>query len=343
MSWTPDETPVELIDELLWLQGDLVAAIVYGIILALFAMCFPPLWVSVRNRATKSMASMLLFLYVSVTFILGTTVFATNSRFIQLAFIENRDFPGGPNAYAEEMFSVPVNIVSNVAFVLANWCTDSLMLWRCAVVYSDSGILARLAAVGGAGLVFLTSAALSILWLFQVSSPLSSPTRNTAMGVNYTAPFFGVALAVNLVITVMIALRLLYQRRRFARLYGPSAQGLPYTSIVAMTVESASLYSVFSLLFIIPFAVNSSLQNATLQFLGEIEIVASLLIIYRVLQGRAWSNETATEVASITWSNDACTRGLEIPNASRGNAIDRHSKATTVRVVVDNRKLGSNV
>ncbi|KAH7916756.1 hypothetical protein BJ138DRAFT_7694 [Hygrophoropsis aurantiaca] len=332
MSWTPDETPLQLATETAWLQGGIVTGVAYGAVLVLFAMCFQSLWVRMRASSTRSRKSVFLLIYVSVVFVLGTILFATNSQFIQLGFINDRNFPGGPSAYIEEMFSIPENIASNITFVLANWCADSLMLWRCMVIYKDCKPFTRVIVVGLPSIMLMGSITLGILWLIQISSPSSSPSQ--AHGINYTTPYFGLALAVNIVVTIMIVLRLLFHRHRISKALGPG-HGSHYTSVAAMIVESASLYSVFSLLFLIPFAVGNPVSNTFIQVLGEIDIIASFLIIYRVLQGKAWSNDTPTQDTPHIERNTSSMRLRRLAPIRMDPEDEPHHKTMEIQVAVD--------
>ena len=62
-------------------------------------------------------------------FVFGSLFLWSNSKFTQLAFINYRGYAGGPSQYEQEIFSVSVDEVANVSFVLANWVADSLLVW----------------------------------------------------------------------------------------------------------------------------------------------------------------------------------------------------------------------
>ncbi|KAH7926908.1 hypothetical protein BV22DRAFT_1032376 [Leucogyrophana mollusca] len=296
MSWAPDETQARLDDEAAWLYGAIFAGVGYGVVLVLFSICSYTLWGRIRTRSTRTRSSVYLFIYAFISFSLVTTTFSINSRITQLSFINNRDFPGGPAAYEEVIFYIPLSMAWSVTYVLASWWTDLLMLWRCTVIYQDCKALTKVAAVGISGLVFLGSVVISVLWIIQLSSPSSSPYNNEAMGINFTVPFVAVELMVNITVTIMIVGRLLYHRHRVARVFGPRMS--LYANLTTILVESASIYTASSLFFIIPFAAGSSFENAPLQIIPEIEVVASFLIICRVLQGKGWSNEVIAEISS---------------------------------------------
>ena len=71
--------------------------------------------------------------------------------------------------------------------------------------------------------------------------------------------------------TLAIVARLLVFRWRISRALG-SKFGSQYTSIAAMLIESAVIYSAGALLFLVPFALNSPLSNMFIQVLSEIQV-----------------------------------------------------------------------
>ncbi|KAH7903033.1 hypothetical protein BJ138DRAFT_1168621 [Hygrophoropsis aurantiaca] len=299
MSWTPDETPTQLAIETAWLQGYVAAGVVYGVVVVLFVVCFYRLWERIRTKRREASTNFMLLYLISV-FGFATVVFATNSKFVQLAFINNRDYPGGPGAYTNAMFSIPVNLVSSIAYLLANWCATGLMLWRCIVIHQNCGPMVRRSIYGGLGLVVMGFTTISLLWLVQVCSPASSPSQNTLMAINYTTPFFSTALATNVITTILIAARILIHRHETRRKLHPEDYiSCSYTGVPAIIIESASIYTAFYLLFIISFATNSVSQMAFLQVVSHMDTLASFLIIYRVLQGKAWTRETFSRTAEV--------------------------------------------
>jgi hypothetical protein len=116
-----------------------------------------------------------------------------------------------------------------------------------------------------------------------------------ATGVNFTIPYYSMSLALNILVTLMIVTRLLIYRRRIVKAMG-STHGSQYTSLTAMIIESAAIYSLFSLLFLIPFALGHSLSQVFIQALSPTQNVATFLIVFRVAQGKGWSQEAANTV-----------------------------------------------
>lgn len=115
------------------------------------------------------------------------------------------------------------------------------------------------------------------LYLVQVSAPAGSPWNVTT--INYTLIYAALSLSLNLAITLAVVARLLLYRHRIVRALGRGF-GTQYTSVVAMLVESAALYAVFSLLFLIPFGLQNQLANIMLQALGEIQVCELLKSVF---------------------------------------------------------------
>ncbi|KIJ64851.1 hypothetical protein HYDPIDRAFT_132008 [Hydnomerulius pinastri MD-312] len=296
-SYTPDESAAQLYAEKTWLAGAIITGTGYGIVLALFWLCFRALWYRTKIKDASYRRNMFFLVYVFVMFVFGSLFIGSNSQFTQLAFINDRNFSGGPSAYEEQMFSIGVDEIGNVSFTLANWLADSLLVWRCVIIYRDCGTPSPWLVLAVTGLMQLASFALGILFLIQISTPASSPYFNADKTTNWTLPYFFVSLAINIIVTILIVLRLLFHRRRLIKVLGPG-HASESTTVAAMIVESASVYSTFSLLFLIPFAMKSPVSNTFLQVIGEAQLIAPLLIIYREAQGKGWLSSTSSTASS---------------------------------------------
>ncbi|KAK0192794.1 hypothetical protein F5146DRAFT_999926 [Armillaria mellea] len=128
-------------------------------------------------------------------------------------------------------------------------------------------------------------------------------------------------------LTLLIVTRILLHRRRISKLFG-DGQGNEYTGIAAMLIESASLYAAFALFFIIPFGLQSSVQNIAFQALSQIQVIAPFLIIVRVSQGKAWSTDTSRKFSSMeeTPRNPANLIELKAMTFSASADTDKESR-----------------
>ena len=110
---------------------------------------------------------------------------------------------------------------------------------------------------------------MGILWLKQVGTADQSPWDSS--GINFTIPYYSMSLALNILVTLLIVARLMLYRRRVRSALG-STHGMHYTSLAAMVVESAGIYSAYSLLFLVPFAMNHPLAQLFLQGLSPVQV-----------------------------------------------------------------------
>ena len=100
---------------------------------------------------------------------------------------------------------------------------------------------------------------IGILLLKQMGTVASSMWQTN--GINWTIPYYATSISLNLLVTTMIVGRLLYFRARLNRV-GAGNYGSQYTSLVAILVESAALYSSYVLLFLVPFALGMKLPQS---------------------------------------------------------------------------------
>lgn len=286
--WAPaDETSAQIFAEETWLQGALLSNIFYGIELTLFFICFKLLLSQMDRTHYKRPAILLAF--ISVLFVLGTLFVFSLAEFTQLAFIVDRDFPGGPAAYEKAMFWIPVDELGVVVFVMGNWLMDGLLVWRCKVIFSGMSRVSPWVIMVLPCLLWCASFTLGVLFLIRTSR--SSPFDAVYISLAY----FSTTLALNIVVTLLIVARLLAWRWHFSRILGAD-RGAHYSNIAAILVESASLYSIFSIMFLVPLALNYPLASVFLQTMGQVQTVASFLIIFRLASGMGWTEGTGAQM-----------------------------------------------
>lgn len=107
------------------------------------------------------------------------------------------------------------------------------------------------------------SQALSIVTVIQTALPGSNLWTHTAY--NFAIPYWSISVAVNIVLTAVIVVRIVLVRKELVAVLG-AEYARQYTSLIAIVIESALLYSVSSIMFLIAFAFNSNVQNLVLPF-----------------------------------------------------------------------------
>ncbi|KAJ6631195.1 hypothetical protein B0H10DRAFT_1981348 [Mycena sp. CBHHK59/15] len=170
MSYSPPDTPVERLKEETWMQGAILSCLAYGIELTLFPVCLHYLIRGLRRRgrAAASGENTIYIMYTSSAFVLGTLSIAATAKFLELAYIRNRNFPGGPSAFQDAMRAVPSGKIGNAAFASVNWLAEALMIWRYSMVYTGCGYHMWTLLVLPCSL-FLATVALGVLWLLHLS------------------------------------------------------------------------------------------------------------------------------------------------------------------------------
>ncbi|KAJ7493678.1 hypothetical protein FB451DRAFT_1122247 [Mycena latifolia] len=291
----PGESAYDLWVERSNLNGVLLSGVAYGI---LFAVTFQTLLLFLQLPRPKIPWG--LVSYISAMFILASIGFGTNAKFNQMTYIDDRNIPGGPNAFTIEFYSTPVNLISFTSYTVMSWLADGLVLWRFTMIWSYKYWLSVFPA-----LMFLGSVASSIALVVSVAK--SENTFWSEKSVQFGIAYWSLSISLNIILTLSIASRIWFVRHRIRKSLG-SQHSSQYLSITAMLIESAALYATWGMVFLICYARNTPLQNILLPPLGQVQGIAPLLILFRLAQGRAWSQSTITAT-----SNQISGRNRSIP------------------------------
>lgn len=301
--YAPDETAAQIFNDETWLQGELLSCVAYGVELTLFVMCFGIVARQINRSNYKRQLAILSF--VTVIFGLGTTFMVAQAVFTQIAFVRNRNFPGGPGAFEVAKFSVSPNEISIACFVVGNWLMDIFLVhsplqprfflilnrlypcyqvWRYTVIYRACAtawrvvlimipclmLCASICACSGLflGDILTGDTVLGIMALVQTSRAL--PFRDVDIMLSY----YVMSVSLNIIVTLLIVGRLFYYRHWMFQTLGRSNTSACYANISAMLIESASLYSVFAILFLVPFGMGNALGNVFLQTVSQVQVRA---------------------------------------------------------------------
>jgi len=281
-SYSPDESPSQLLNERTWLLGAEFSAMAYGVILTIFVMCFDILLSDIRRSYT--LKKFLFLAYIVVMFSFATVYEAIQAIQTQSAFIDNRNYPGGPAQY--ELSGIPLTAVSSLVNVLVSWLADGLLIWRCAVIYAGCKIFVRIVIFIPCLLLVATIVIDLIEYIktFRVGSETLRDEFFPSVATSITT------FSLNVIVTILIVGRLILFRRRVVKALG-SEEGTLYMTIASMLIESATLYSIVCLLLLVSFPFRSPVQNLNYQSICQVQIVSTFLIIFRVAQGKGWSSD----------------------------------------------------
>ena len=111
---------------------------------------------------------------------------------------------------------------------------------------------------------------MGIVFLYKTSQPNSV---QNSLGANFGIPYYSITVALNVLLTVIIATRLILHGKNIRNALGsPAGVGGLYKAIVTMLVESSALYAVTSLLFIGPWAAQSWAADIFLPVVAQVQV-----------------------------------------------------------------------
>ncbi|KAJ7725651.1 hypothetical protein DFH07DRAFT_946202 [Mycena maculata] len=282
----PDESSYDIQLERNFLAGDVIVGIGYGVQLALYVGSALFLWKQRRD----SRQCIFLLAYMTCMLLIESLFVAVQARTVQFIYVDNRNYPGGPWAFFLATQSAAVNVIFYATLFLLTFLSDLLVLWRCWVIWSASGRNSvAWAVIAFPALVILASFAMGTLWTLESSQPNLS--MYSAGPWAYGTAYYTLSLGANIVLTILIIARLMFYRRRFIANF-PAQLAHHYVSIATVIVESASLYSVFALLFLITYALKNPMDQVWLGVASSCQQIANILIIYRLAAGSAWQKDT---------------------------------------------------
>ncbi|KAF9011268.1 hypothetical protein BDQ17DRAFT_875054 [Cyathus striatus] len=282
----PDASPTQIFLERTFIAGDFICGFGYGIQCILYLTCAIFLW---KQRKLRGRQSSFLLAYMTLLLVIETIFVAVQARTVQDIYIDNRNYPGGPWAYFLATQNLPINVMFYATLFLLTFLADLLILWRCWVIWNTAGQLIACIVLAFPVLLLLCSFVMGTLWTLQSSQPGLSLYSKLPMA--YGTTYYVISLSVNIILTILISLRLFMYRRRILVTL-PEEHAKHYVSLATIFIESAALYSIFALIFIISYAINNPINQIFLAVASSAQQIAGYLIIYRIAQGTAWSSGT---------------------------------------------------
>ncbi|KAJ6590044.1 hypothetical protein DFH09DRAFT_1027270 [Mycena vulgaris] len=296
-----DETTIQL--ERNFMAGDVVVGTGYGVQLVLFTSCALFLW----KRRKQGRQPMLLLAYMTSMLLIESLFVAVQARTVQMIYIDNRNYPLGPWQFFLDTQTAAVNVIFYATLFLLTFLSDLLVLWRCWVIWSASGRRSiAWAVIAFPSVVLLGSFVMGTLWTLQSSQPHLSMYSKLPMA--YGTAYYAISLGANILLTLLIIGRLVAYRRTLLESLPPDL-ATHYISLGTVIVESAALYSVFSLLFLVTYAINNPTNQIWLAVASASQQIANLLIIYRLAEGSAWQKDTLTSKTATIHFKSGPARG----------------------------------
>lgn len=104
-------------------------------------------------------------------------------------------------------------------------------------------------------------AVMGIMLVYQSSRPESNIWNHVAI-FDFGVPSYWISLALNVLLTLMVVIRLVLHNRRIRKAMGtPTTTGGMYNTLVTMLIESSAIYAVSFLLYIGPWSAGNNVAN----------------------------------------------------------------------------------
>ncbi|KIM65740.1 hypothetical protein SCLCIDRAFT_89285, partial [Scleroderma citrinum Foug A] len=160
------------------------------------------------------------------------------------------------------------------SYYIMEWFMQALLFHRCFIIFGGAKYVAI-----PMGVLFLTMVVLSILVLAEASGAVY-------YNIKSQLAFLCIEVGMSVIYTLLVVGRLLRYRRRMESFVSKEHLRI-YDEVMMMVLESAALYSILGIIFIISFALHSYISNLVFLAISHVQAIAQLFIIIRVAQGRA--------------------------------------------------------
>ncbi|KAF8899340.1 hypothetical protein BD779DRAFT_1667024 [Infundibulicybe gibba] len=239
-STVPQESAAAITHERYYLACDFISGTGYGVQAVLFAICTFYLW---RERKVRRIYAFLLP-FTALLFLLSTLVQVAQAHLTELAFVDNKNFPGGPWAYHQDSLGGVSNLLNVCGRLVSLLLSNIFMTWRCWVIWVSAGRHIACLVISLPVLMIIVSLITDIFLLISFTHPDSSiPFISGARITPWADTYYTLIFCTGIVVTVLILIRLIMHRRR-ARANLSHAHAGGYLSIITIIVESFAVFSI---------------------------------------------------------------------------------------------------
>ncbi|KAF9008488.1 hypothetical protein BDZ89DRAFT_1025173 [Hymenopellis radicata] len=274
--------------------GLVFTCILYGIDFYMYCQSLYIFMFKPRNRSGSS-DRMYPILGGAMIFFLTMALFA-NVVFLDFMWIGHRDFEGGPLAYLSFASSIWFQVLGTVADQIVYFISDGILIYRCYIIWNSSLPIVILPI-----LLYLASIAVAIILAVETATP--GVNFFTGSTVNFALMWGGFSIAVNVLVTGLIAFKIITARKRFQTAVPLEADSLRvYTGAVAILVESGLFYTVTGIVWEVVYGKNLVASPALTFIWGTVAALAPQAIIFRVATGHAWTSDTMSVISSLAFA-----------------------------------------
>ncbi|KIM33214.1 hypothetical protein M408DRAFT_326005 [Serendipita vermifera MAFF 305830] len=224
-------------------------------------------------------------LYLVATIHLATTIAHGSIAFIQIA---SQGVVDGTIKYLAVTVN-GINIANHCLYVLNNFLGDSILIWRCWVVWGRNWKIVALPLM-----LLCTSVVAGVMVAYNFSQATDGPFSNK-LGIVANVFFTSVFLT-NCIVTSLTAFKI-WRSRKAAILAGSSRD---YTGAFNIVVESGAVYSFILMMELLLYAIGQNFVFVLYTSMAQITGIAPTGVIVLVLLGRAMrQSERSTTTGTL--------------------------------------------
>ncbi|KAH9915533.1 uncharacterized protein B0H18DRAFT_885862 [Fomitopsis serialis] len=302
-----------------WYIGNIGISILYGIELVIYGASMKVLF---RRKQQQNKTDTFFMVFSTVLLLCCTINLAANCVFGEEWWIVNQNYPGGSEQWFAENAAVWYQTWASAANILVQLLADALLIYRCFVLWSNFYIIALPC------LVWLASLGLGISTLYYSGSPGGNDYAGLAQTTS--TAYLSCTMAINISMSALICGRILWFARTTERVLmnGSTRQ---YFGIVTIIVESALLYTVFGIMYLVTFAVGSDLGALFMSFYAMFTVISPQLIILRVVKGSAWGRTTHNNMTTISFADRSISGNATNGSRTMNNSDHISMSKTSLR------------
>lgn len=242
----------------------------YGMNFVLFWGCLTTL--TIRRRTPK--INKILLTVACLMFCFSTAHVSLGFQRLIEGFIVLRDQPGGPGAFFSDV-SIPANVVKVCIHTINSIIGDSVVVWRCYLVWGHDW---RMCVVPI--LLVIASAVCGFAQTVYFARAKSLHSAFAHILQVWNGSLFGLSLATNVVVTLLISMRVWYMFRATG-----GVAHFQYWRILLIVIESGMVYSVALICEITLYFLNSNAFYIVYDPIAQLTaITPTMIIILAALQ-----------------------------------------------------------
>lgn len=274
-----------------------ILAVVYGV------YCISTYTLLTRTNLTHSLRLFYVF-FGSILLVLNTLYFQSLPLMGQTMWLTDRSKDGGPfNYFSAHQTTARYMLLGNAAQNIAFFLADSLLIYRCYIIFGSRIWVIVLPALCNLGTIATSMSTIPIGLQSNADSPLER-------GMN--AASIILTMIVNVMAISMISFKILWVLRKTRKGTSEMMKRM-YINVIAILVESAAPGAILGVISTVLLLSGSPFWNFFVIVWSAYMAIFPQLIIYRIAHGIAWDKDDIfpqrnDAVFTSTLESTACLR-----------------------------------